>query len=65
MIASAPLQPVIIAPREVVSSSATVAVDEACDVCEHPRELHDAIGRRFCAATISNALTRGCICRMP
>ncbi len=34
-----------------------------CDVCRHTEASHDAIGRRFCAATLNGALTRGCICR--
>jgi hypothetical protein len=35
----------------------------ACDVCPHPLAAHDVIGRRFCAATLTGAITRGCICR--
>ncbi|MET0764825.1 MAG: RGCVC family protein [Blastococcus sp.] len=34
-----------------------------CDVCPHPSESHDAIGARFCQATLHAALSRGCICR--
>lgn len=37
--------------------------DAACDVCPHPRADHDAIAARFCSATGSGALTRGCVCR--
>ena len=45
-------------PTLPVSTSTVV-----CDVCPHPAEDHDAIGRRFCQATQAGALTRGCICR--
>jgi hypothetical protein len=34
-----------------------------CDVCPHPAAAHDAISRRFCDATLTGALSRGCICR--
>lgn len=34
----------------------------SCDVCPHPTASHDAIGARFCSATLHGALTRGCIC---
>jgi hypothetical protein len=32
-------------------------------VCGHAELDHDAIARRYCAATSSAELTRGCICR--
>ncbi|MHB8449993.1 MAG: RGCVC family protein [Mycobacteriales bacterium] len=35
----------------------------ACPAC-HPWSLaHDAIGRRFCAASVASELTRGCVGR--
>lgn len=34
-----------------------------CMVCGHSPGAHDKIARRFCEATIANALPRGCICR--
>jgi len=33
-------------------------------MCGHVELEHDAIARRYCAATTSAALTRGCICRV-
>lgn len=36
-----------------------------CDMCSHPVEFHDAIALRYCAATASSALSRGCMCRVP
>lgn len=35
----------------------------ACAACAHPIADHDALGRRFCAATEAAAIPRGCICR--
>ena len=35
-----------------------------CDVCGHAEAVHDAISRRFCKATMSQALSRNCICRV-
>jgi hypothetical protein len=32
------------------------------DVCIHAAAGHDPISRRYCAATLTNALTRSCIC---
>ena len=40
-----------------------VRLPAVCDVCAHPAAAHDAIGQRFCDATVRGALTRGCICR--
>jgi hypothetical protein len=37
--------------------------DAACDVCPHAVFSHDAIGLRFCRATLNGAITRGCVCR--
>ena len=34
----------------------------SCPVCPHPLVTHDAIGTRFCRATIARALPRGCTC---
>jgi hypothetical protein len=38
------------------------AVEDACDTCPHPLAAHDAISLRFCSATRSAALGRGCVC---
>lgn len=37
--------------------------DPVCAVCRHTVASHDAIGLRFCAATLNGAIPRGCICR--
>jgi hypothetical protein len=34
-----------------------------CGMCLHPSEAHDAIATRYCEATASSALARGCVCR--
>ena len=39
--------------------------DESTDalcVCGHPRSLHDAISTRYCDATVTGGLSRGCVC---
>lgn len=36
--------------------------DDQCPACAHARSDHDALGTRFCAATITSRLARGCIC---
>jgi hypothetical protein len=33
-----------------------------CEACPHPVDDHDAIGLRFCRATLASALDRGCVC---
>jgi hypothetical protein len=43
--------------------AAALEQEPACDVCPHPLAKHDAIGLRFCSATLSGAITRGCVCR--
>jgi hypothetical protein len=37
--------------------------DPGCDVCPHPVAGHDAIALRFCRATTTAAIVRGCVCR--
>jgi hypothetical protein len=33
-----------------------------CAACSHPRDSHDRICARYCEATISGGLDRGCLC---
>ena len=33
-----------------------------CDVCRHTATAHDPIALRYCQATMTNALSRKCIC---
>lgn len=40
----------------------TNATDQVCDVCSHSLASHDRIADRYCTATRTNAMTRGCIC---
>jgi hypothetical protein len=54
---------VVTAPRGFVPHVTEVPL-EACDGCDHPIADHDAIARRYCRATMSNALERRCICKM-
>jgi hypothetical protein len=37
--------------------------DAMCSVCPHPVDGHDAIGLRFCRATATGGIDRGCVCR--
>ncbi|GAA0223315.1 RGCVC family protein [Cryptosporangium japonicum] len=48
--------------RRKTRSDATGTAPHACDVCGHDTAAHDPISRRYCAATLTNALTRDCIC---
>ena len=56
---SDPCGPVITA-----STDAVAVLVETCNVCDHQQTEHDPIARRYCAATVANALTRRCICTM-
>lgn len=65
-----PLSPVLTGPSDPTRPAASgslvaeiAAPVPLCDVCRHTEASHDAISRRFCAATLNGALTRGCICR--
>ncbi|WP_208104313.1 RGCVC family protein [Geodermatophilus obscurus] len=44
-------------------ATAPCGKDVGCDVCQHSLACHDAIGLRFCRATLNGAITRGCVCR--
>jgi hypothetical protein len=37
----------------------------SCPTCAHPMDAHDAIALRFCRATASQSLSRGCVCPQP
>jgi len=39
-----------------------VAAGKSCLACAHSWQTHDAIGIRYCTATIAGGLTRGCVC---
>jgi hypothetical protein len=34
----------------------------ACDACGHDLASHDAISSRYCRASLSRAMDRGCVC---
>jgi hypothetical protein len=44
------------------AATSVLVPTKACDVCGHPDTAHDDIARRYCKATLSSALSRGCIC---
>jgi hypothetical protein len=33
-----------------------------CSVCPHMWDAHDALGRRYCSASMASSRSRGCIC---
>jgi len=33
-----------------------------CAVCPHAWDAHDAIGIRYCSATVTGGFSRGCVC---
>ena len=43
-------------------AATTTPTADSCDSCPHPLADHDALGTRFCAASASSNLSRGCIC---
>lgn len=44
------------------SANTTLEADAPCGACQHPLAGHDVISARYCAATIANGATRGCVC---
>jgi hypothetical protein len=34
----------------------------ACAACPHPWDAHDVIGVRYCSASVTAGLDRGCVC---
>ncbi|WP_250556751.1 RGCVC family protein [Pseudonocardia lacus] len=42
--------------------SPTTHTHLACSACAHDWGAHDPIGVRFCSATITAGLDRGCVC---
>ncbi len=49
-------------PQEV-KTDIRAGADDRCAACDHPWSEHDALGMRFCTATVTSSLSRGCICR--
>jgi hypothetical protein len=47
----------------VTGDSSRLATPENTCPCGHPESTHDLIAARYCRATISGALPRGCICQ--
>jgi hypothetical protein len=48
---------------DVIDVEATTLDLPVCGMCLHSRESHDAIAARYCDATASSALARGCVCQ--
>jgi hypothetical protein len=47
------------------TSTMDVVIEDAqrCSTCRHPAKDHDTLSARYCAASTSGGLTRGCICK--
>jgi hypothetical protein len=54
MITQNPPAPIALDPADEPTNS--------CTMCPHPLDTHDRIAARYCQATQSNAIARGCIC---
>ena len=56
-----------LSPVALASGLDDMPEDPAADfcICGHSPERHDAHGSRYCRATVSNELRRGCICVDP
>ena len=65
-VSSDQLSPVALADRGT-SPGGVLFVEGEADVCAcgHAAERHDAHASRYCRATVSNELRRGCICVDP
>jgi hypothetical protein len=51
-------------PVVPLTETVRASADEtACNACPHPSADHDKIAQRFCDATLTGAMDRGCICR--
>ena len=51
--------------KSTVVAGKLASESPVCDMCSHPREFHDVIASRYCAASASSALSRGCVCKVP
>lgn len=55
--------PTVLPHDATVDLELDLDVVDGCAACAHPQSTHDTLGARFCAATITSSLERGCICR--
>jgi hypothetical protein len=49
-------------PPSSVPASAAARPHLICAACPHEWGAHDPTGVRFCSATVSSGLRRGCVC---
>ncbi|HEX3337084.1 MAG TPA: RGCVC family protein [Jatrophihabitans sp.] len=52
----------VIAPDQPTSVDLTLVTANQCTTCAHDLDQHDRISLRYCTATATGALARGCIC---
>jgi hypothetical protein len=57
--------PTSVTESTVVDETVTSTESPVCDMCAHPRAFHDVVASRYCAASASSALARGCVCKVP
>ena len=57
--------PVYLTASAPTSTSPALAgsADPGCPACGHTAEAHGPVGVRFCRATTTGGLDRGCVCR--
>jgi hypothetical protein len=49
-------------PVTTTSPDVGELTDGGCAVCPHPMADHDRISARYCVATASGSIERGCVC---
>ncbi len=49
----------------VVAVAPAGSESPVCDMCSHHRAFHDVVATRYCAASATRALARGCVCQVP
>lgn len=57
-----PISPAAVDRSAIVDTPAAAA--PGCAACPHAQADHDAVSQRYCQATVTSALTRGCVCRV-
>lgn len=49
-------------PANPLAPDSARRTEPSCTACPHPADAHDALARRFCSATRTGDLRRGCLC---
>ncbi|MET9489665.1 MULTISPECIES: RGCVC family protein [unclassified Nocardia] len=51
--------------NEQVTPIDVAPLEFSCAACPHDLEAHAGVGVRFCSATATSGLDRGCVCVLP